>query len=103
MTDHKKLKQKLSENNMTQNEFKRTGFDELKPCPFCGGEAETSHGLINYELWGVWCPTCKVQIGAIYNSEKQAIERWNTRAERGSSINVLKNLKTGFGITNKRR
>lgn len=55
---------------------------ELKPCPFCGGEAETSRGLHRYDCWGVWCPECKVRTD-LYLSEREAAEAWNRRANDG--------------------
>lgn len=56
--------------------------EELKPCPFCGGPAETSRGLHNYDMWGIWCPDCKISVCALYPSEQDAIDAWNRRAER---------------------
>lgn len=52
----------------------------LKRCPFCGGEAELSRGLHNYDAWGVWCPTCKVSTGAYYLKKDDAAAVWNKRA-----------------------
>lgn len=56
-------------------------MSELKPCPFCGGEA-----MIKMNCWGVYkvgcdCETC---IGWIYNhteykDRQQAVQVWNTR------------------------
>lgn len=48
---------------------------ELKPCPFCGGEAE----LYNDEgLWKVQCEDCEASTGQYYMPEN-AIAAWNTR------------------------
>ena len=56
--------------------------EELKPCPFCGGEAEVSEIAWNV----IQCTACTCQLivlpipdGA---TEEYAIEAWNTRAER---------------------
>lgn len=53
---------------------------ELKPCPFCGGEA----GLVIDEPFKgftfVECHECGSR-GSI-SKERQAIKAWNTRAER---------------------
>lgn len=51
----------------------------LKPCPFCGGEAHIEHGLVT---WAVVCP-CSSHV--FYGCEKdkaKTVEAWNTRAER---------------------
>lgn len=45
-------------------------MSELKPCPFCGGEAEAVH-----EIDGFWTVEC-VKCGALVDG----IEAWNTRA-----------------------
>lgn len=52
---------------------------ELKPCPFCGGEAEITKW---YEGYFVECREqhCGGTIGA-YKTEAEAIEAWNTRAK----------------------
>lgn len=61
-------------------------MSELKPCPFCGGEAEMHH-----EGRGdVWVVSCKVsrcagyeEFGAWgYETKHNAIEAWNTRHEQ---------------------
>ena len=64
---------------------------ELLPCPFCGGEAEMRQ-LISFDetdgrdgLYSVGCYTDKC-IGEYANNfyfyEAEAVEAWNTRAER---------------------
>lgn len=63
-------------------------MQELKPCPFCGGEAETSRGLHNYDMWGIWCPECKIAVSALYSSEQDAVAAWNRRAERTCRVEV---------------
>ena len=47
----------------------------LKPCPFCGGEAELSSG---YDCYFVSCSLCKAQTEWDMYKEK-AIELWNRR------------------------
>ena len=61
----------------------------LKPCPFCGGEAvyRTSMGV----YW-VKCIKCGVSIDAA-GDRKAANERWNRRAEEEDTrINVYENM-----------
>ena len=55
-------------------------MEELKPCPFCGGEAETSAGIIiggKNENVTVECAICNAKVFDIF--EANAIEAWNTR------------------------
>ena len=54
--------------------------EELKPCPFCGGEVtrtvEKSYRYVsceNYDCFAV------VEAGALSGSEEEAIKMWNTR------------------------
>ena len=51
---------------------------ELKPCPFCGHEAE----MLNYSKneWLVCCPACDGMVERWRETEKEAIEQWNRRA-----------------------
>lgn len=52
--------------------------EELKPCPFCGGDANTI-GERNW--WDVECVYCGVRTTNEYESEEKAIEAWNTRTK----------------------
>lgn len=64
-------------------------FDELKPCPFCGGKA---HLFVNDGV-RVICPACgassKILVdamgvkGVAGNATKAVIEAWNRRADNG--------------------
>ena len=58
---------------------------ELKPCPFCGGEAR----IIAKPYEPKVCVGCDDDtclgfsgLGWLYDSEKEATEAWNRRAER---------------------
>lgn len=53
--------------------------NELKPCPFCGGEAHTYRN----NFWWVACERANhgcVTMGA-FLSEEEAVAAWNGRAE----------------------
>ena len=52
---------------------------DLKPCPFCGGEANTV--LKGSDDWHIECHDCASRSG-IYGIRESAIAAWNTRAER---------------------
>ena len=70
---------------------------ELKPCPFCGGKADTydcegEHDIFDtitlgyvdtehYTKYGVYCTECNCMI-AEQLTEQDAIDLWNTRTER---------------------
>lgn len=69
---------------------------ELKPCPFCGGEATTKEqNIYVYEAIFVHCKNCNARVmeyfsdapnmkGVILGREKateKAIEAWNRRAD----------------------
>ena len=51
---------------------------ELKPCPFCGGEAEYGLTVAGEE---VYCTKCKAAVPRITTKEA-AIELWNTRSDK---------------------
>ena len=59
---------------------------DLKPCPFCGGEAEVTdkdnYGFSNGD-WMVFCNECHTYLGfdSQYETPEQAIEAWNRRTE----------------------
>ena len=48
---------------------------ELKPCPFCGGEADIE-GIP--QLYYISCKNCYADMRA-YGSKAEAINAWNTR------------------------
>ena len=51
---------------------------ELKRCPFCGGQAMERTGLYKGDFSYVYCPTCGVRT-LQYSDIKDAIKDWNTR------------------------
>lgn len=48
--------------------------EELKPCPFCGGEAQTGKSYSGF--YSVECMNCGMQSG-YYDTESEAITAWN--------------------------
>lgn len=59
---------------------------KLKPCPFCGGEANKriafpvdSDGM-EMNMYIVGCKNCDIDFSALWDEER-AIELWNRRAE----------------------
>lgn len=65
---------------------------ELKPCPFCGGEAEFYPAACIEQGWyiaTVQCVSCAAQVcskpgldRAEQEANESAVKSWNTRAER---------------------
>ena len=59
----------------------------LKPCPFCGGEAVLTKILNNF-----WMPQCRNNLCMAgdepndYDRKEQAIKAWNTRAPQWISV-----------------
>ncbi len=60
---------------------------ELKPCPFCGGEAEifkmTSESDKEFECWYVICEECTIQTPACITRD-EASEAWNRRTPKNT-------------------
>lgn len=52
--------------------------DEIKPCPFCGGEAEYGLTMAGEE---VYCTACYANMPRMTTAD-EAIGRWNARSER---------------------
>jgi len=49
---------------------------ELKPCPFCGGEAEI---IGEDEMYQVICMECDGSIDRFFDTPEEAAKDWNTR------------------------
>ena len=55
--------------------------NKLKPCPFCGGEAEVVFGACDYNVYQVCCTGANCHAMAGWSdTEEEAIEEWNRRA-----------------------
>lgn len=58
-------------------------MNTIKVCPFCGNEPvkmAVRFGREKENRYFIQCETCHFNLGPS-DSEKEAIERWNTRAE----------------------
>lgn len=63
--------------------------NDLKPCPFCSGNnikaflVTWAEGGENYKPnWAIGCLDCGGGFHDIFETEKQAKERWNLRNEK---------------------
>ena len=75
---------------------------ELKPCPFCGGEAEFYPAACIEQGWyiaTVQCVSCAAQVcskpgldRAEQEANESAVKSWNTRAEREVGISKFQKI-----------
>ena len=58
-------------------------MNDLKPCPFCGGEAviDVDPDAVRWKYYAV-CNRCCATSGLTYTPQK-AIEAWNRRVDNG--------------------
>ena len=61
---------------------------ELKPCPFCGGEAVVTKHHNRFTEWYLCsCPKCHIsQTGSEYGFRFEAVDAWNRRAENDLAL-----------------
>lgn len=82
-------------------------MDELKPCPFCGSKATLASGLTeDGDGWAIvsckrigisdFCAGVRVDRATVKAAEKDAIKKWNTRAER--TCRYVEDPDTGFEL-----
>ena len=55
--------------------------DALKPCPFCGGEAEIHHDIYMMDRYSVQCGNCHAGIFGWWSEKEEAAYHWNRRVE----------------------
>lgn len=55
-------------------------MNELKPCPFCGGEAEFEIYEDDISLFNVVCKRCRAE-SAMFVEKEKATEAWNRRVK----------------------
>lgn len=67
--------------------------NELKPCPFCGGDAslivKTFFGFPEEEIYTVACNDCKSQ-SCYSDDRKETVKVWNTRPVKDETYRLLK-------------
>jgi len=56
---------------------------ELKPCPFCGGEAIAEMNENWYWEYEVYCTKCGATFQTSFDTEEEAVKAWNRRADNG--------------------
>ena len=58
-------------------------MEELKRCPFCGGEGcpleHVFHGYMS--TYGIVCLDCSCETRQFYDTQQEAIAAWNRRVE----------------------
>lgn len=64
---------------------------ELKPCPFCGGEAEIKNDLGNDCVY-ISCKWCHCN-SRLSENQEEVIEAWNTRKPIDDIVEQLEKLK----------
>lgn len=70
---------------------------KLKPCPFCGGEAELWDNKLTHRLYGVICKKCDCMTPC-FESEVEAIEAWNRRKPIDKIVEQLEESKAKDGL-----
>ncbi len=66
-------------------------MERLKPCPFCGGEAEIVSLLyVPYSIFYVKCKECEISQNP-YFEKQDAIAAWNRREEAEKALEGMNN------------
>ena len=72
-------------------------MEDLRKCPFCGGEAETENRHNRYtDWWEVKCTDCNASLNERYEYEFEAVEAWNTRKPMEAVVAELENKKEKY-------
>lgn len=60
-------------------------MDELKPCPFCGGDAHLDKAYSYFRDIVIYCEGCDVvfTLDDCSTTAKQIVDAWNRRADNG--------------------
>ena len=66
--------------------------DELKPCPFCGGEAELWDNKLENKLYCVICRECECMT-PVSLTEERVVELWNRREPIDKVVEQLEEMK----------
>ena len=62
---------------------------KIKPCPFCGGEAELwNNNIEEYKLYAVQCKNCGM-VTPYWFDDELAVEQWNRREPIGKIVEQL--------------
>lgn len=71
--------------------------EELRPCPFCGGEAKEFTGEdAAPHRWTVECDACGAHVGS--GTRHRARTKWNRRAERTCRPEVCDDGAGAWGV-----
>ena len=66
-------------------------MNELKQCPFCGGEAELNESASGFPYFSIWCKNEHCFAGAVQVRDfdkERLVNSWNTRADRTCRMNM---------------
>jgi len=83
----------------------RTGYVKLKPCPFCGGKAESyraserrlyADGSIDVD-WVVDCSKCNANI-ELHPNQVEAEEAWNSRTAQCQAWQPIDTAPAGLRV-----